>query len=182
LSPQRRWPSIAKRGSSFFAFLNALYTLHLALRERGAIKMSSKSLRTPDRIFLEEKLAKLKRTWERSRLHGRGRFGFYRYLEKVYAWYAKLRTKKGLANKVRDKIANMNKLSKRTQSCHAMYVMIVVTSGETKRTQSRWTQALRYAWKYRERHQLGLKEFFQANGGPAGCATRLKSGIKPNIK
>jgi hypothetical protein len=93
-------------------------------------------------------------------LHGSGRFGFYRYLEKLYAWHVKLRTTKGLATKVRDKIAKVKKLSKRTQSRHAMYVMIAVTSGENKKTQSRWTQALRYAWKYRDRHQLSLMEFF----------------------
>jgi hypothetical protein len=147
--------------------------------------MSKRPLTTPDRRSLEEKLAKLKRTWERSRLHGSGRLGFYRYLEKIYAWYAKLRTTKGMANKVRDKIAKVKKLSKRTQSLHALYVMIAVTSGETKKTQSRWSRALRYAWKYRhlrDQHQLSLTEFFQANGGPAGCATKLKSRIKPNLK
>jgi hypothetical protein len=147
--------------------------------------MSKNPLSTPDRTSLEEKLAKLKRTWKRSRLYGSGRFGFYRYLEKIYAWYVKLRTTKGMANKVRDKIAKVKKLPKITQSRHALYVMIAVTSRENKKTQSRWTQALRYAWKYRrlrDQHQLSLKEFFEANGGPAGCATKLKSGIKPKLK
>jgi hypothetical protein len=63
-------------------------------------------------------------------------------------------------------------------------VIIAATSNEDKRTLSRWARALRYAWRYRrlrQQHRMTLREFFQKNGGPAGCADKLKSRIKPNL-
>jgi hypothetical protein len=135
---------------------------------------------TLDRKSLEEKLAELQEIWKKSRTYGRGRFGFYRYLRAVYNWYAELRSTKGLAKKVRDEIIKVQKLSKKLRQNHAINVIIAATSKEDKRTQSRWAQALRYIWKYREElGSLTLADFLKKNGGPAGCATKLSRRIKP---
>jgi hypothetical protein len=138
---------------------------------------------TLDRKSVEEKLTELQKIWTKSRTHGRGRFGFYRYLRAVYDWYAELRTK-GSAKKARDEIIKLHKLSKKLRQNHPINVIIAATSNEDKRTLSRWARALRYAWRYRrlrQQHRMTLKKFFQKNGGPAGCATKLKSRIRPNL-
>jgi hypothetical protein len=138
---------------------------------------------TFDPKSVEEKLTELQKIWKKSRTHGRGRFAFYRYLRAVYDWYAELRTI-GCANKTRDEIIKLHKLSKKLRQTHAINVIIAATSKEDQRTVSRWAQALRYAWRcrhLRQQHRITLKEFFQKKGGPAGCATKLKSRIKPNL-
>ncbi len=135
---------------------------------------------TLDRKSVEEKLAELQKLWKKSRTHRRGRFGFYRYLRAVYNWYAELRTTKGSAKKARDEIIKVHQLSKKRRQNHPTNVIIAATSKEDKRTQSRWAQALRYAWKYREQcGKLSVLDFFKKNGGPAGCAKKLSRAIKP---
>jgi hypothetical protein len=139
---------------------------------------------TIDRQSVEEKLAELKKLWKKSRSHRRGRFGFYRYLRAVYSWYADLRTTKGSANKARDEIIKLHKLSKKLRQIHPINVMIAATSNDDKRTQSRWARALRYAWRcrrLRQQHRMTLKEFFQKNGGPAGCAAKYSWCVEPNL-
>jgi hypothetical protein len=139
-----------------------------------------KYMTTLDHKSIEEKLAELEKIWVKSRTYGRGRFGFYRYLRAVYDWYAELRSTKGLAKKVRDEIIKVQKLSKKLRQNHPINVIIAATSKEDKRTQSRWAQALRYVWKYREqRGRLSLADFLKKNGGPAGCASKLSKAIKP---
>jgi predicted ATP-binding protein involved in virulence len=135
---------------------------------------------TLDRQSVEEKLTGLQKIWKKSRTHRRGRFGFYRYLRAVYNWYAELRTTEGSAKKARDQIIKLHKLSKKLRQNHAINVIIAATSKEDKRTQSRWAQALRYVWKYREQlERLSLADFLTKNGGPAGCAANLSQRIKP---
>jgi hypothetical protein len=52
---------------------------------------------------------------------------------------------------------------------HPLRAIIDVTSDADRRTKSRWTRALRYAWRERRRCR-GLKQCLEANGGVAGCA------------
>jgi hypothetical protein len=116
----------------------------------------------------------------RSRKHGRGKYGFVRYLEQVYDQVTTWRETPGMAKKMRKQIAKSAKLPKVTRKKGLFNVIIAATSVEPTRTKSRWAQALRYAWKYRERRgKLSLLDFFKNNGGPAGCATKLSQGIKP---
>jgi hypothetical protein len=127
---------------------------------------------------IEKLLKRLKRRHERSRKRGRGRYGFYIYLEEIYAVVAKWREIPGTAAKMRNAIADYAKVA----NTHVFHVLVAATSNEPKRTQSRWGQALRYAWRYRQqRTHLSLEKFFRNNGGPAGCARNLSEAIKPNL-
>jgi hypothetical protein len=131
---------------------------------------------------VERIIEELRQAHKRSREHGRGKYGFVQYLEQVYNQFAKWRETPGMATKMRDQIAKSAKLPKATRNTHSFHVIIAATSKEDKRTQSRWAQALRYAWKYREqRGKLSLAVFFKKNGGPAGCATKYSRRVKPNL-
>ena len=84
---------------------------------------------------------------------------------------------------MRDQIAKSAKLPKVTWKQPAFNVILAATANEPTRTKSRWAQALRYAWKYRERRgKQSLADFFKKNGGVAGCATKYSQGVKPNLK
>jgi hypothetical protein len=127
-------------------------------------------------------IKQLQREHQRSRERARGKYGFYKYLEKVYDQFAEWRKTPGMATKMRDQIAKSARLPKATRNTHSFHVVISATSNEDHRTQSRWAQALRYAWKYRkQRSNLSLADFFKKNGGPAGCATKYSQGVKPNL-
>jgi hypothetical protein len=128
----------------------------------------------------KKKTRELSRTWSRSRRHHLGRYGFQQYLAAVYACYDELRATKGLASKVRDYLRRRNSLSSRL---NGIGVLIATSSGENGKTRGRWTQALRYAWKWRDRWQsISLEELFALNGGVAGCAANYTSGIKPRVR
>lgn len=131
----------------------------------------------------EKILDELSRTHKRSRKHGRGKYGFVRYLEPVYDEVATWRETPGMPKKMRNQIAKSAKLPKVTRKKGSFNVLIAATANEPTRTKSRWAQALSYAWKYREqRGKMSLLEFFKKNSGVAGCATKLSQGIKPNLK
>lgn len=138
-------------------------------------------MKAPKR-FKRSTINELERTWERSREHGQGRDGFHQYLEAVYNSYAELRETKGEAKKARRRTIKWKSLKRINDDTHLISVIIAATSAEDKRTQSRWAQALRYAWKYRERRgHLSLTEFFGKNGGVAGCARKFSNKEKPKF-
>jgi len=131
---------------------------------------------------IEKLIKRLSRSYENSTKRENGRFGFYTYLDEIYCLFASWRRTPGLATNMRDRIAKFAKLRKVTRNMRTFHVIIAATSRETKRTQSRWSQALRYAWKYRQqRGKLSLADFFKKNGGPAGCARKLSLRIAPEL-
>jgi Tfp pilus assembly major pilin PilA len=132
--------------------------------------------------FHKSTLKELLHTWKQSRKYGRGRYSFHKYLVAVYNRYAELRKTKGLANKTRDKIVKWTKGKTISKKTHALAVIIIASSREDPRTQSRWAQALRYAWKWRkERAHLTLTKFFEKNGGVAGCRSKWSNKQKPKL-
>ena len=58
-----------------------------------------------------------------------------------------------------------------SQRRHPLRAIIDSTSDADRKTKSRWTRALRFAWSERRRCR-GLKKCLEANGGVAGCARR----------
>jgi hypothetical protein len=145
------------------------------MRERPAILT---------RHSLKETLRGLRRTWKKSRRYrpGRRRFSFYQYLDAVYKFYAELRKTKGAENRARDTIVKKSGRCSNSKM-HAINAIINASSAEDARTVSRWAQALRYAWKWRdERGTMPLRKFFELNGGVAGCATKLANHESPILK
>jgi hypothetical protein len=61
---------------------------------------------------------------------------------------------------------------------HLIRMIIDASSGADNKTKSRWTRALRYAWRER-REWKHLTTFLQEHGGPAGCAARF-AALKAN--
>ena len=132
----------------------------------------------------EKIIEELRRTHKRSRKHGRGKYGFVRYLKQVYDQFAAWRETPGMATKMRDQITKSAKVPKVTQKKHSFNVIITATATEETRAKSRWAQALQYAWRWRrlrQQHRMTLREFFQKNGGVAGCARNFSQGIRPNL-
>jgi ribosomal protein L32E len=87
-------------------------------------------------------IKRLQREHKRSRKHGRGKYGFLRYLQQVYDQFAAWRETPGMASKMRDQIAKSAKLPKVTGQKRAFNVIIAATANEPTRTKSRWAQAL----------------------------------------
>ena len=127
-------------------------------------------------------LKMLSNTWKQSREYGRGRDGFHEYLEAVYNVFEKLRKTKGRAKKAGNNVIKWKKLQRISKNSHAIYLIILGSSAEEKRMQSRWAQALRYAWKWRKkRGHLTLTEFFKKNEGVAGCARKFSNKEKAKV-
>jgi hypothetical protein len=55
---------------------------------------------------------------------------------------------------------------------HPIKIIIDVTSTGDIKTRSRWSRALRYAWRERKTWR-DLRTFLRENGGPAGCAKQF---------
>jgi hypothetical protein len=140
-----------------------------------------------DNREMKTKTEDLKERWRKSREWKPGknnRTKFYRYLRTTYTFYAELRKTMGAAKKVRDRLIKLYKLPT-NKNTHALNVIISLSSGEDKRTQSRWAQALRYAWKWRhawKNKDITLLKFFELNGGVAGCAAKFAKRAKPSLK
>jgi hypothetical protein len=97
----------------------------------------------------------------------RRRYEFYGYLLAVYRLYRRLRRRRA-AQQAAARIAALFGLKIR-KGTHALRVIIDATSRADKKTKSRWTQALRYAWQ--QRHTwTDFADFFRDHGGAAGCA------------
>ena len=63
---------------------------------------------------------------------------------------------------------------------HPIRVIIDATSTADIKTKSRWSRALRYAWRERKTW-TNLTSFLRENGGPAGCAEQF-AAINPRGK
>jgi hypothetical protein len=124
--------------------------------------------------YLRRKIRELEKSAEKHRhnVHpGKRRFGLYRYLRDVYAFYLELRSRR-IASKATRRIAKLADLSIRKDS-HPIRILIDASAGlEDGRQKSRWVQALRFAWGWRQPAKK-LKWMFEVNGGIAGCASEF---------
>jgi hypothetical protein len=101
---------------------------------------------------------------------GRRRFGIYKYLADVYQVYRDLRSRR-VARKSTRRIEKLFKLSIQRKS-HPIRILIEASAGpEDNRAKSRWTQALRYVWGWRQPAKK-VKWTLEANGGISGCASK----------
>ncbi len=111
---------------------------------------------------------------------GRRRFGVYRYLTDVYQVYLEFRSRR-IARKATRRIAKQMHLSIRNNS-HPIRILIEGSAvAEDNRTKSRWSQALKFAFGWRQRPER-LKWFFKETGGIAGSARKyaaLQASRKP---
>jgi hypothetical protein len=115
---------------------------------------------------------------ERKCFASRSRFAFYDYLAAVFHLYVQLRRR----NQAKTSARRLAKLfGLRTQNrTHPIRVIIDATSTADLKTKSRWTRALRYAWRERKTW-TDLKSFLRENGGPAGCATQF-AAVHPKAR
>jgi hypothetical protein len=112
---------------------------------------------------------------ERKCFAARNRFDFYDYLAAVFELYVQLRRRSQAKPSAR-RIAKLFGLRMQDRS-HPIRVIIDATSTADLKTRSRWTRALKYAW--RERSACSdLAAFLRENGGPAGCARQF-AAINP---
>jgi hypothetical protein len=118
------------------------------------------------------------RRLERKCFASRSRFAFYDYLAAVFEFYCQLRRTKQ-EKKVARLIAKLFGLGNQKRN-HPIRVIIDATSTADNKTKSRWTRALRYAWRKRTTW-TDLKTFLQENGGPAGCADQF-AAVHPKAR
>jgi hypothetical protein len=88
----------------------------------------------------------------------------------VFDLYVQLRRR----NKAKPSAQRIGKLfGLRTQNCtHPIRIIIDLTSTGDIKTRSRWSRALRYAWRERKMWR-DLRDFLRESGGPAGCADQF---------
>jgi len=115
------------------------------------------------------------RELERKCFASRSRFAFYEYLAAVFELYVQLRRRKQAKPTAR-RIANLFGL-RRPNRTHPIRTIIDATSTTDIKTRSRWTRALKYAWRERKTWK-DLDAFLRENGGPAGCADQF-AAINP---
>jgi hypothetical protein len=123
--------------------------------------------------YLRRKIIKLKKSAAKHRgdiRPGKRRFGLYRYLRDIYELYLDLRSRR-IARKATRRIAKLYKLSIQRKS-HPIRILIEASAGpEDARQKSRWSQALKYAYGWRQSAER-LEWFFKVNGGIAGTARK----------
>jgi hypothetical protein len=107
---------------------------------------------------------------ERKCFASRSRFAFYDYLAAVFELYVRLRRTKQ-AKPWAQRIAKLFGLRKQDRT-HPIRVIIDATSSADLKTRSRWSRALRYAWRERKTWK-DFASFLRENGGPAGCAAQF---------
>jgi hypothetical protein len=107
------------------------------------------------------------RELERKCFASRSRFAFYDYLAAVFELYVQLRQTKR-AKRAATLIAKLFGLRQQNRA-HPIRTIIEATSTAGIKTRSRWTRALKYAWRERKIWK-DLGSFLRENGGPAGCA------------
>jgi hypothetical protein len=111
---------------------------------------------------------------ERKCFASRSRFAFYDYLAAVFELYVRLsRTKR--AKKAATRVAKLFGLRKQNHT-HCIRVIIDATSTADIKSRSRWTRALKYAWRER-RTWKDLGSFLRENGGPAACGAAIIRGL-----
>ena len=115
---------------------------------------------------------------ERKCFAARSRFAFYDYLAAVFELYVQLRRRNQAKPSAR-RIAKFFgfRSQKRT---HPIRVIIDATSTADVKTRSRWSRALRYAWRERKRWKH-FASFLRENGGPAGCARQF-AAVHPKAR
>jgi hypothetical protein len=118
------------------------------------------------------------RKLERKCFASRSRFAFYDYLAAVFELYVQLR-RRNQAKPLARRIAKLFGLRNQKRS-HCIRVIIDASSTADIKTRSRWTRALRYAWRERKTW-TDFQVFLRDNGGPAGCAEQF-AAINPNGK
>ena len=111
---------------------------------------------------------------ERKCFASRSRFAFYSYLAAVFELYIQLR-RRNRAKPSALRIAKLFGLC--NPSTYPIRVIIDATSTADNKMKSRWTRALRYAWRERK-IWTDLGSFLRKNGGPAGCADQF-AAINP---
>jgi hypothetical protein len=110
------------------------------------------------------------RELERNCFASRSRFAFYDYLAGVFELYVQLR-RRNQAKPAAQRIAKLLRLRKQDRT-HPIRVIIDATSTADIKTKSRWTRALKYAWRERKTWK-DFASFLRENGGPAGCAAQF---------
>lgn len=110
-------------------------------------------------------LTKLDRRWRKT---GSKR-ALYRYLSTAFNLYAALRRADDIRT-VANRIARLAGSSVQHDR-HLIRTIIDATSSADRKSKSRWTQALRFAWRERSKSP-GLIRCLRANGGVAGCADK----------
>lgn len=108
----------------------------------------------------------------------RKRYAIYDYLSAVYDLYTLLRRfrrARGVTEDIRGDIEPRAKFRK-----HPIRIIIDATCDADRKVKSRWTLALRYAWRHRS-SGLKLAEFFGRRDGIAGCA-RMFTQVRPTRK
>ena len=115
------------------------------------------------------------RRLERRCFASRSRFAFYDYLAAVLELYVRLR-RTNQAKPAARRLAKLFRLRNQDRT-HPIRVIIDATSTADLKTRSRWTRALKYAWRERKTW-TGLKQFLRENGGPAGCARQFAAITK----
>jgi hypothetical protein len=131
-----------------------------ALREEIPLKSDRQLRQTIDGV----------RKLERKCFSSRSRFAFYGYLAAVFELYVQLRRRKQ-AKPLARRIANLFGLRKPNRT-HPIRTIIDATSTTDIKTRSRWSRALRYAWRERK-IWTEFQAFLRENGGPAGCARQF---------
>jgi hypothetical protein len=116
------------------------------------------------------------RELERKCFASRSRFAFYEYLAAVLELYVRLR-RRNQAKPLARRIAKLFGLRKQNRT-HPIRTIIDATSTTDLKTRSRWTRALKYAWRERKTWK-DLGSFLRENGGPAGCADQF-AAMKPS--
>jgi len=100
------------------------------------------------------------------------RFGFYTYLAAVYGLYRRFRRRK-VAREAGRRVATVFATAS-PATAHPLRVLLDATATADYKTKSRWTLALRYAW--RQRHAwTDFASFVADHGGIAGCARKWAS-------
>jgi hypothetical protein len=113
------------------------------------------------------------RELERNCFASRSRFAFYDYLAAVFEFYVQLR-RRNRAKPLAKRIAKLFGLRKQNGT-HPIRVIIDATSTADLKTRSRWTRALKCAWRERNERKAStdFRTLLRKNGGPAGCADQF---------
>jgi hypothetical protein len=114
---------------------------------------------------------------ERKCFASRSRFAFYGYLAAVFELYVQLR-RRNQAKPSAKRIAKLLGLRNQDRT-HPIRVILDASSTADIKTRSRWTRALKYAWRERSAWK-DLRTFLRDNGGPAGCARQFAESKKKN--
>jgi hypothetical protein len=155
-----------------------LTTIHFGSGDRSFSHKYRGALREEIPLISDQQLRKTiydLRALERKCFASRSRFAFYDYLAAVFELYVQLRRRNQAKPSAR-RIAKLFGFRKQKRS-HCIRVIIDATSTADLKTRSRWTRALRYAWRGR-RTWRDLDAFLRENGGPAGCARQFAAITK----